>query len=101
LTTYSPYKEKTAMVQKILGSSGISKQTKIKRIETRVAIGTPAIRRTIERRVPRLQRKHKDENEPNKTKVTPEKDVMASANQTPGGYKFTPLVASQQRRANQ
>ena len=35
------------------------------------------------------------------TKVTPEKDVMASANQTPGGYKFAPLVASQQGRANQ
>ena len=26
---------------------------------------------------------------------------MASANETPGGYKFTPLVASQQGRANQ
>ena len=26
---------------------------------------------------------------------------MASANQTPGGYKFAPLVASQQGRANQ
>ena len=26
---------------------------------------------------------------------------MASANQTPGGYKFVPLVASQQGRANQ
>ena len=31
-----------------------------------------------------------------KTNVTPEKDDMASANQTPGGYKFAPLVASQQ-----
>ena len=37
----------------------------------------------------------------NKTKVTPEKDVMTSANQTPRGYKFAPLVASQQGRANQ
>ena len=37
----------------------------------------------------------------NKTKVTPEKDVMASANQTPEGYKFALLVASQQGRANQ
>ena len=37
----------------------------------------------------------------NKTSVTPEKDVMASANQTAGGYKFAPLVASQQGRANQ
>ena len=49
---------------------------------------------------PRLQRKHKDENEANQTKVTSEKDVMASANQTPRGYKFAPLVASQQGRAN-
>ena len=37
----------------------------------------------------------------NETSVTPEKDVITSANQTPGGYKFTPLVASQQGRANQ
>ena len=38
----------------------------------------------------------------NKTKVlTPEEDVMASANQTPGGYKFAPLVAGQQGRATQ
>ena len=51
---------------------------------------------------PRLQRKHKDEKaKQNKTKVTPEKDVIASANQTPGGYKFAPLVASQQGRVNQ
>ena len=31
----------------------------------------------------------------NKTSVTPEKDHRASANQTPGGYKFAPLVDSQ------
>ena len=37
----------------------------------------------------------------NKTNVTPEKDGMTFANQTPGGYKFVPLVASQQWRANQ
>ena len=36
-----------------------------------------------------------------KTKVMPEKDVMTSANQTPRGYKFAPLVVSQQGRANQ
>ena len=29
----------------------------------------------------------------NKTNViTPEKDAMSSANQTPGGYKFAPLT---------
>ena len=53
---------------------------------------------------PRLQRKHEDEKrskaKQNKVKVTPEKD-MISANQTPGGHKFAPLVASQQGRANQ
>ena len=37
----------------------------------------------------------------NKTSVIPEKDAMTSANQTPGGYKFAPLVVSQQGRANQ
>ena len=30
-----------------------------------------------------------------KTNVAPEKDSMASVNQTPGGYKFAPLVANQ------
>ena len=34
----------------------------------------------------------KTKTEQNKTNVTPEKDVMTSANQTPGGYKFAPLV---------
>ena len=39
----------------------------------------------------------------NKINVTPEKDAMASANETPSGYKFAPLVAinSRQGRANQ
>ena len=36
-----------------------------------------------------------------KTNVRPDKDVMTSANQTPGGHKFAPLVADQQGRANQ
>ena len=42
----------------------------------------------------------KTETKQNKTHVTPEKDNMSSANQTPGGYKFASLVASQQGRAN-
>ena len=53
---------------------------------------------------PRLQRKHDEKRskaKQNKTNVTPEKDIVTSANQTPGGYKFAPLVASQQGRANQ
>ena len=36
-----------------------------------------------------------------KTNLTPEIDDMASTNQTPGGYKFALLVASQVWRANQ
>ena len=50
---------------------------------------------------PRLQRIHRDENEAKQNQAKPEKDVMASANQTPGGYRFAPLVASQPGRANQ
>ena len=49
----------------------------------------------------RLPLMHKDEKEAKKIKVTPEKVAMASANQTPGGYKFAPPVINQQRRANQ
>ena len=48
---------------------------------------------------PRLQRKHiKSKTKQNKTNLTSEKDAMTSANQTPGGYKLAPLVASQQKR---
>ena len=49
---------------------------------------------------PRLQRNQRKTRQ-NKPNVTREKNAMASANQTPGGYKFAPLVASQQGRANQ
>ena len=55
--------------------------------ETRVAIGAPAYRRTNERRAAASTKNTKTKQ--SKTKVTPDKDVMASsANQTPGGYKF-------------
>ena len=45
----------------------------------------------------------KDENETkqNKTNVKPEKCNMKSANQTPGGCKFAPLVANPLWRADQ
>ena len=46
---------------------------------------------------PRLQQKYEDENEAKQNKG----NIMTSANQTPGGYKFAPLVANQQGRANQ
>ena len=65
-----------------------------------MAIGALAYRRTIAKGhgfTDSIKTKTKQ----NKTNVTPEKDVMTSANQTPGGHKFAPLVASQQGRANQ
>ena len=52
---------------------------------------------------PRLQRSigTKNEVKQNKRNKHQRKNAMASASQTPGGYKFAPLVASQQGRANQ
>ena len=90
------------MVQKILGKSDISKKKKKKHVWLSGRLHIIEGRLNEE---PRLQRKkHKDKKnkaKQNKTNVTPEKDVMTSANQTPGGHKFAPLVASQQGRANQ
>ena len=55
---------------------------------------------------PRPQQNYQDEKrskaKQHKTNVTSEKDVMTFiCKKTPGGYKFAPLVASQQGRANQ
>ena len=55
----------------------------------------------IERRLNEEPRLQKTKTKQNKTIITPEKDVMAAAYQPPGGYKFAPLVASQQGRTNQ
>ena len=70
-----------------------------------VTIGVPAYRRTIERRaVASTKESIKTKTKQNKTNVktpTRERRHMACANQTPGGYKFAPLVASQQGRANE
>ena len=85
------------MVQKILGKSGISKKTQ----KNTCGYGAPVYRRTIEQRAAASTRARKMKTKQNKTNVTPEKDAMASANQTPRGYKFAPLVARQQGRANQ
>ena len=49
-TTYSPYKEETAMVQTIIGKSDIFKEIKGKKEKTHVAVRAPTYRRTIERR---------------------------------------------------
>ena len=85
------------MVQKIIGKNDISKKKKHVWLSGRLYI------EGLLNEGPRLQRTHKDENETkqNKTNGTPEKDAMTSANQTPGGHKFVPLVASQKGRANQ
>ena len=72
-TAYSPYKEKTEMVQNTRKKRHLQKKNKSIKTKTKQ----------------------------NKTNVTPEKEVRTSANQTPGGHKFAALVASQQGRANQ
>ena len=58
-------------------------------------------RRTIQRRVAALVKAKKTKTKQNETNATPEKDDMTSANQTPGGYTFVALVASQPWQANQ
>ena len=55
-TTYSPFNEKAAVVQIYLKKSpSPNKQKEKRKKETRVAIGAPAYRRTIERRVAALR----------------------------------------------
>ena len=98
------------MVQNILGKSGNGiKNTRKKRHlqKKKKKYVWLSGRLHIEGRLnegPRLQRKHKDENEAKQNKrSTRERRSLwhQSANQTPGGHKFAPLVASQQGRANQ
>ena len=80
-TIYTPYKEKTTAVQKVYSE----KRSKDDWTKARG-----------------FNESMKTKTKQNKTKVlTPEEDVMASAKQTPGGYKFAPLVAGQQGRATQ
>ena len=86
------------MVQEILGKSDISKYTKEKKKERNTrgyrgaCISKDDWTKGFGFNESIIRRKR------GKTKQTikPEKDVVTSANQTPGGYKFTPLVASQQ-----
>ena len=68
-----------------------------------MAVGAHAYRRTIERKDRGFNEeiiKRKRKRNKNKTNVTTEKDGMTSVNQTPGGYKFAPLVADQLWQAN-
>ena len=103
-TTYYTYKAKAEMVQKILGKATSPNKQKERRKKHVWLSGRLHIEGRLNKG-PRLQRKHKDEKRSkakhNKTNVTPEKDVMTSASQTPGGCKFASLVASEQGRANQ
>ena len=96
-TTYSPSKRKRKWYKKILRKKRHLQKKKEKHmwLSGRLHIEGPL------NEGPRLQRKHKDGNEAKRKNVTPKKDVMTSANQTPRGHKFAPLVASQQGRANQ
>ena len=68
-----------------------------------MAVGAYAsYRRTIERRAAASMNGKRAKTKQNKTNATPEKDNRASVNQTPGGYKFAPLVvANQLWQANQ
>ena len=81
---------------KTLGKSDNSKKGRKKKGETRVAVGMHTHRRTKNDCTKRrgFRESMKTKTKQNKTKVTPEKDEMASADQTPRGYKFAPLVAS-------
>ena len=86
------------MVQKILGKSDVSKKKKRNTCGYRGA----CISKDDWTKGRGFNESMKTKTKQNKkTNVTPEKDVMTSANQTPGGHKFAPLVASQQGRANQ
>ena len=78
------------MVQKILGKSDISKKKKRYTCGYRgvcISKGDRTKGRGFNESI-------KTKAKQNKTNVTPEKDVMTSANQTPGGHKFAPLMAS-------
>ena len=66
-----------------------------------MTVGAHAYRRIIGRRAAASVKAKRRKRKQNKTYVTPEKDDMTSANQTPGGYKFAPNVAIQHGRANQ
>ena len=106
ITVLSEYRGKCYQPQKSLPRRVLEKATSPnKQNEKRKKHVWLSGRLHIERRLnegTRLQRKHKDEKRSKAvTNVTPEKNFMTCANQTPGEYKFVALVASQQGRANQ
>ena len=102
--TYSPYKEKTVMAQKNSEKATSPKKKKGEKKQHVWLSGRMHIeeRRTIEPRAAASVKAKTTKMKQSRTNVTPEKDDMtSSANQTPGGYKFTPLVTNQLCRANQ
>ena len=89
------------MVHKILGKSDISEWTKGRKEEEKeCGCRGACISKDDWTKGRGFNESIKTKMKHNKTNVTPEKDVIASANQTPGGCKFAPLVAKQ-GRANQ
>ena len=96
-TTYSPYKEQVEMVQKKYSEKATSKK------KTKNACGYrgACISKDDSTKGRGFNESIKTKTKQDKTNVRPDKDVMTSANQTPGGHKFAPLVADQQGRANQ
>ena len=99
--TYFPYKEKAEMAQQQQNTRKKRHRLQIKKEEKRKRKKHVWLsgRLHIERRLnegPRLQRKHRDENEAKQNKLNARENTMASANETPGGYKFVPFVASQE-----
>ena len=66
-----------------------------------MTVGVHVYQRMVERRAAASMKAKNTKTKQNKINVTPEKDDVTSANQTPGGFKFSPPVACQQWRANQ
>ena len=89
------------MVQKILGKRDISKKRKTRRNTCGCRDACISKKERLNEGPRLFSESMKTKTKQNKANVTPEKDDIISANQTPGGYKFAPLVASQQWRANQ
>ena len=93
------------MVQKYSGKIDTSEEKEKKYIykETRVAFRAHVYRRTKNdwTKDRGLGESKYTKTKQKKTNVPLKKDDMSSANQTPGGYKFASLVASQLWRANQ
>ena len=103
-TTYSPYKETAEMVQKKNSEKATSPNKEKRKKETernRCGYRDACISKDDCTKGRGFNESIETKTNQNKTNVTAEKSATASANETFGGYKFTPLVASLQGRPNQ